>query len=480
MDFDRSQLYIDGEFVASHGNDRIELVEAATEKPLGVSASAHDRDIDSAVAAARAAFPSWSRTSANDRADVLSRFAAALRSRSRETSALVSRENGMPITLSNTANGRTPAALVDYYAKLIRDQDVEEARPHKNGHTIVRREPRGVVAAIAAWNYPQALAIMKIAPALAAGCTVVFKASPETALDAFVFADAAQEAALPDGVLNIVPGGREAGAYLVAHPGVDKVAFTGSTAAGRAIGEVCGRLLRPVSLELGGKSAAIVLDDVDIDAMAGNLYGASFINNGQTCHLSSRILAPSTRYEEVVGAVSALASSLKVGNPLDTSTMIGPMVSAAHRDRVLGYIERGISDGARLTAGGGAPADHPVGFFVQPTVFADVRNDAVIAQEEIFGPVLSIIKYDSVDDAVRIANDSDFGLGGTVWSTDEDRATDIARRVETGTIGINDYTLDLGSPFGGVKASGIGRELGPEGLTGYQHLKSIYRVGPAS
>jgi aldehyde dehydrogenase (NAD+) len=294
-----------------------------------------------------------------------------------------------------------------------------------------------------------------------------------------VFAEAAAEAGLPPGVLNIVAGGVEAGAHLVAHAGIDKVAFTGSTAAGRAIGEICGRLMRPATLELGGKSAAIILDDADLDATIRGLRSASFVNNGQTCHLSSRILAPRSRYDEVVEAMAALAESLVVGDPLDRSTEIGPLVSERQRERVLDYIEIGKAGGATLVAGGSIPKDQSRGWFVAPTVFAGVDNSDRIAQEEIFGPVLAVIAYDDDAHAVEIANDSDFGLAGTVWSTDTERATDVARAVHTGTIGVNDYQLDIRAPFGGVKASGLGRELGPEGLDAYRTVKSIYRVGPA-
>jgi aldehyde dehydrogenase (NAD+) len=269
------------------------------------------------------------------------------------------------------------------------------------------------------------------------------------------------------------------GAHLVGHPGVDKVAFTGSTGAGRAIGEVCGRLMRPVTLELGGKSAAIILDDADLDATMKGLRNASFVNNGQTCHLSSRILAPRSRYDEVVDAVAALAQGLTVGDPLDKATDIGPMVSERQRQRVLDYIGIGQASGAKLVAGGAVPKDQPRGWFVSPTVFAGVSNSDRLAQEEIFGPVLAVIPYDGDAEAVELANDSDFGLAGTVWSTDVERATEVARSVQSGTVGVNDYQLDIAAPFGGVKASGLGRELGPEGLAAYQTIKSIYRRAPA-
>jgi acyl-CoA reductase-like NAD-dependent aldehyde dehydrogenase len=472
-----ARVFVDGRF--RNAVEGQSVIEAATGEPLGNGSAATESEIDEAVAAARGSLAGWSATPAEERAEVLVRFADALVARAAETNELCTRENGMPIRLSRGANGIFPAAILRYYAGLIGDASDEEIRPSMIGHTIVRREPVGVVAAITPWNYPQALAAMKIAPALAAGCTMVLKAAPETALDALIFGEAAHAAGLPPGVLNIVAGGPVAGAHLVQHPGVDKVAFTGSTAAGRVIGEMCGRLIRPVTLELGGKSAAIILDDADLDATMKGLRSASFVNNGQTCHLSSRILAPRSRYAEVVDAVAALADGLTVGDPLEKSTDIGPLVSARQRERVLDYIEIGKSEGAKVVAGGSVPADHPRGWYVSPTVFAEVQNSARIAQEEIFGPVLAVIAYDTERQAIDIANDSEFGLGGTVWSADADRATDVARAVRTGSIGVNDYALDLQSPFGGVKSSGIGRELGPEGLAAYQTLKSIYRVGPA-
>jgi aldehyde dehydrogenase (NAD+) len=472
-----ARLFIDGKFRTA---DKVApVIEAATGDPLGDGSAATESEIDDAVAAARAALDGWRSTPADERADVLNRLADALQSRAADTNELCTRENGMPIRLSRGANGVFPATVLRYYAEMITKSGVEEIRPSLIGHTIVRREPIGVVGAITPWNYPQALAAMKIAPALASGATMVLKAAPETALDALIFGDAAAEAGLPPGVLNIVAGGPACGAYLVGHPGIDKVAFTGSTAAGRLIGEMCGKLMRPVTLELGGKSAAIVLDDADLLATVRGLKNASFANNGQTCYLNSRILAPRSRYDEVVDAVAALAEGLTVGDPLEKSTDIGPLVSSRQRERVLNYIDVGKSEGAKLVAGGSVPADQPRGWFVAPTVFANVHNSARIAQEEIFGPVLTVIAYDTDRDAVDIANDTEFGLGGSVWSSDTERATEIARAVRTGTIGVNDYQMDIQAPFGGVKASGIGRELGPEGLAAYQTLKSIYLVGPA-
>jgi aldehyde dehydrogenase (NAD+) len=328
------------------------------------------------------------------------------------------------------------------------------------------------------WNYPQTLAMFKLAPLLAAGCTVVMKPSPETVLDSLLLAEAILEAGLPAGVVNIVPAGREVGAYLVEHVDVDKIAFTGSSASGRLIARRCGELLRPVTLELGGKSAAIVLDDADLAGATEALFGATMMNNGQTCVNCTRVLAPRARYDEVVEVFGGLADALVVGDSLDPATQVGPMASARQRDRVEGYIEKGRAEGGRIVAGGGRPPEQHRGWFVQPTIFADVANSDTIAREEIFGPVLAVIPYDGVDQAVAIANDSEFGLGGSVWSRDPERARDVARRVQTGTIGINHYVLDPAAPFGGVKASGIGRELGPEGLEAYLQLQSIYTAAP--
>ena len=293
-----------------------------------------------------------------------------------------------------------------------------------------------MIAAIVPWNFPVALAMTKIAPALAAGCTIVIKPSPGTVLDSYILAEAAIEAELPAGVINWVAADRDVGAYLVSHPDVDKVAFTGSTAAGRIIARECGQLLRPVTLELGGKSAAIILDDADLDQLVENLPMASFLNNGQTCFASTRILAPRSRYAEIIDAVASVSAQLNIGDALDPATQIGPMASSAHRDRVEHYIAKGCGE-ARLVTGGGRPKKTGRGWFVEPTVFADVDNKAVIAQEEIFGPVLAIIPYDDEAEAVRIANDSAFGLGGTVWSRDEVHALEVASRIQTGTIGIN-------------------------------------------
>ena len=476
VSLDTDKLFIGGDWVPSRGTGRIEVVSPSTEEHVGSVPDGTEADIDVSVAAARRTFDDptgWSSWSPADRADVLERLAEALEARAEETAHRVSMQNGMPISIALELEAVFPAMLARYYADLIRSTKLEEERAGLLGGMIrVARKPVGVIAAIVPWNYPQTLAMFKLAPAIAMGCTVVIKPSPETVLDSLLLAEAAEEAGVPAGVLNIVPAGREVGAYLVAHPGVDKVAFTGSTAAGRSIAEVCGRLLRPVSLELGGKSAAIVLEDADLSQAGEALFGATLLNNGQTCYLGTRVLAPRSRYEEVVDTFAAIAKGMTVGDALDPATTIGPMVSSRHRDRVEGYIRTAREQGARLVTGGGRPEGR--GWFVQPTVFADVSNDQTIAREEVFGPVLSIIPYDREEDAVRIANDSEYGLGGSVWTSDADHGTDIARRIQTGTIGVNHYLPDPAAPFGGVKGSGLGRELGPEGLVAYQQLQSIY------
>ena len=477
MSIDYRQLYIGGQWSDPAKTETIDVHSPTTEEQIGSVPRGSETDVDTAVAAARAAFDDpdgWPNWSPAQRGEVLERFAAELEARGEETARRVSMQNGMPIWLAQQFEAGFPPLLLRYYSGLMNAMPVEEARPGMLGGTaLVSRQPVGVVAAITPWNVPQGISFLKIAPALAAGCTMVLKPAEETVLDAFLMAEAALAAGLPAGVLNVVPGGRELGAYLVAHPGIDKVSFTGSTAAGRAIGETCGRLLRPVTLELGGKSAAIVLDDADLGANIESFFGVTLLNNGQICWLNTRVLAPRSRYSEIVDTVTALAAGLTIGDPLDPETKIGPLVSSRQRDRVEGYIAKGKQEG-RLTTGGGRPKGLDRGWFVEPTVFADMTNTAQVSCEEIFGPVLSVIPYDDEAEAVAIANDSNYGLGGTVWSSDVERAASVARKVRSGTVGVNHYTNDPVAPFGGIKDSGIGRELGPEGLDAFQVFKTIY------
>jgi acyl-CoA reductase-like NAD-dependent aldehyde dehydrogenase len=479
---DHDKLFIGGEWVVPSSDARIEVISSSTEERIGSVPEAAEADVDAAVDAARRAFddPSgWATWEPSARADAIERLANILEGRGEEIAQRVSAQNGMPISLSRQVEAVFPPMLLRYYAGLVRATPMIELRDGLLGGQIsVERSPLGVVGAIVPWNYPETLLAFKLAPGLAAGCCFVIKPSPETVLGSFVLSECIAEAGIPVGVVNFVPGGREIGAYLVQHPRIDKVAFTGSTPAGRAIAEVCGRLLRPVTLELGGKSAAIFLDDAELANAAEALVMATLLNNGQTCVLSTRILAPRTRYDEIVGTFGAIAGGLKVGPALEETTQIGPMASKTHRERVLGYIEQGKADGARVVVGGGAPADLDRGWFVSPTIFADVDPGHTIAREEIFGPVLAVIPYDTVDEAVAIANDSPYGLAGTVWSGDPDHALSVARRVQTGAIGINHFMLDPAAPFGGVKDSGLGKELGPEGLVAYQRIQTVYLTPP--
>jgi aldehyde dehydrogenase (NAD+) len=479
MTMDRDTFFIGNEWVKPASDRRFSLINASTEEVIARVPEGCEADVDAAVAAARKAFAAsgWADAAPAERAAVMERFMAALAARGEAIARAVSMQNGMPVSLSGLLEGQFSIGVVQYYAELAKAMGQPDVRPSQMGkETLVEGTPVGVVAAIVPWNFPVTLALNKIAPAMAAGCTLVIKPSPGTVLDSYLLAEAALEAGVPAGVLNWVAADREVGAYLVSHPGVDKVAFTGSTGAGRLIARTCGELLRPVSLELGGKSAAILLDDADIGAFLQGVPMACMLNNGQACYNGTRVLAPRGRYGEVVDALAGFASSLTVGDALDPATHVGPMASAAHRDKVESYIAIGKSE-ARLAAGGGRPKDRNQGWFVEPTIFADVDNSSRIAQEEIFGPVLAVIPYDGEDDAVRIANDSQFGLGGSVWSADSAHATDVARKVASGTVGVNGYMPSLGAPFGGVKASGLGREFGPEAIGAYQNTKSIYVMG---
>jgi acyl-CoA reductase-like NAD-dependent aldehyde dehydrogenase len=480
-DVDRTDLFIGGIWQKPATDRRITVRSATTEEVIGSVPEATEADVDRAVAAARRAFDDprgWSTWDPAARAAVIDKLADEVQARADETVRVISMQNGMPITIARALEAPYPAATLRYYADLARTQAIEEERPGIFvARTTVRRMPIGVVAGIVPWNVPQSLTMTKLAPALAAGNTIILKPSPETVLDAFLLADAVAAAGVPEGVVSILPGGRELGAYIVSHPGIDKVAFTGSTAGGRAVAKACAELLRPVSLELGGKSAAIILDDADLDLekMGQSFFASTLANNGQVCFLGTRVLAPRRRYDEVVDVLAALMQFSPVGDPLDDATLIGPMASKNQQKRVSSYIEIGKSEGGRVVVGGsGRPDGWDRGHFVRPTLFADLDNTSRVAREEIFGPVLTVIGYDDDSDAVRIASDSDYGLGGSVWSTDDDRAMAVARAVQTGTIGINGYIPDIGAPFGGVKQSGYGKEFGAEGLAAYQQVKSIY------
>ncbi|MFI0372503.1 aldehyde dehydrogenase [Actinomadura sp. 1N219] len=473
---EHDRLFIGGEWAAPSGTGTIDVISPHTEEVIGRVPEGTAADMDAAVAAARRAFDDgpWPRMTPAERAEIVGRLSAIYAERQGGMAELVTAEMGSPILFSVFGQAAIPQMVLQYYVDLAAAYTWEDERPGMLGPVTVTREPVGVVAAIVPWNVPQFTLMLKLAPALIAGCTVVAKPSPETPLDSYLLAEWIEEAGIPAGVVNIVPAGREVGAHLVAHPDVDKVSFTGSTAAGRKIGEVCGRQLKRVTLELGGKSAAIILDDADLASTVEGFKMASLMNNGEACAAQTRILASRRRYDEVADALATMVGGLAVGDPADYGTEIGPLVARRQQERVENYIRVGQDEGAKLITGG-LNRPHERGWYVAPTVFGDVGNDMRVAREEIFGPVLVLIPYDDEDDAVRIANDSDYGLGGSVWTSDADHGVDVARRIRTGSCGVNMYTLDPNTPFGGYKSSGLGRELGPEGLHAYLEHKSIPR-----
>ena len=477
------QLYVAGEWAPPSTTETIDVVSPHTEEVIATVPAAGAEDVDRAVSAARLAFDEgpWPRLDPAERIDAVRRLSASYAERRGEMATLITAEMGAPASFSRFAQATLPMMLLNTFCDIASAYQWEGTRTGAYGEDIIlRREPTGVVVAIVPWNMPQFLIAGKLAPALLAGCPIIIKPAPETPLDALLLAELVDGLGLPPGLVSVLPGGREVGELLVGHPGVDKVAFTGSTAAGRQVAARCGQSLTRVSLELGGKSAAIVLDDADPAEVAQGVRVAGLMNSGQACVAQTRVLVPSSRYDEVVDALASMVEALPTGDPSDRATEIGPLVTRRQQERVRGFIERGEKDGARLVVGGaGRPEGLDTGWYVQPTLFADVDNGMAIAREEIFGPVLSVIPYGDGDEAVRIANDSDYGLSGSVWTSDADRGLEVARRVRTGSFGVNQpYSMDPAAPFGGMKASGIGRELGREGLEGYLEVKSI-SVAPA-
>jgi betaine-aldehyde dehydrogenase len=465
--------------VAPEGTDTIGVISPVSEEVIAHVPDGTEADIDKAVAAARIAFDRgpWPRMAPAERGEILRKAAAQIMAEMADLAEIITREMGAPITFSNLGQVMAPMMIFNYYADLAGTFAFDEVRDGLlNPKVLVTKEPVGVVGAIAPWNVPLFIAAAKLAPSLAAGCTVVYKPAPETPLDAFRLAEIFEECGLPKGVLSVVPAGREVSEHLVKHPGVDKISFTGSGVGGKRIGGLCGERLKRCTLELGGKSAAIILDDAELATTIPTLLPNAIMNNGQACIAQTRILAPRARYAEVVDAVVSGVSAMKVGDPMDPATEVGPVVAERQRTRIEGYLDSGREEGATVAIGGGRPggSDFAKGWYVEPTVFTDVDNKMKIAQEEIFGPVLVVIPYDGDDNAVEIANDSNYGLCGSVWTNDNDRGLGIARQVRTGTYMLNSFApIDFATPFGGFKESGVGREFGPEGLESFLEKKSI-------
>lgn len=465
------KLYIDGQWTAPQSSELIHVENPTTTERLTSIPAASVEDVDRAVRAARAAFPRWARTTRAERAELLARLQDLLGKRQEEIAQTIATDVGTPIRIASRIQATLPVTDLGVYVDLLREEQPEE----RVGNSLVVREPAGVVAAITPWNYPLHQVTAKIGPALAAGCTVVVKPSEVAPLSVYQLFEAIDEAGFPPGVINLVTGyGPVVGEALATHPDVDVVSFTGSVAAGARVSELAARSIKRVTLELGGKSANVVLDDADLATAVKVGVANAFLNAGQTCTAWTRLLVPETRNDEAVALAVRFAEGFAPGDPLDPATKLGPLVSAAQRDRVRGYIETGVRQGARLATGG---ADAPVGFeqgyFVAPTVFADVSPDATIAQEEIFGPVLSVIPFRDDADALAIANGTRFGLHGAVWSADADRALAFAREVRTGQIDVNGGAYNPLAPFGGYKSSGIGREMGRQGLDEFTEIKSI-------
>lgn len=472
-------LFIGGKWTAPSTDQVIEVHCPATGEYVGKVPLAAKADVDAAVAAARAAFDSgpWPSTPPAERAAIIAAAIKLMEERKEQFTSLLAAETGQPPMGVETMHWMSSLGALNFFAGPAVDEvSWEEVRTGAYGQTIVRREPLGVVGAIVAWNVPLFLAVNKLGPALLAGCTVVLKPAAETPLSANLLAQAFADAGLPDGVLSVVPGGVETGQALTSNADVDVFSFTGSSAVGKEIGKRAAEMLKPCTLELGGKSAAIVLEDVDLASAVPMLVFSGIMNTGQACVAQTRILAPRSRYEEIVDAVKNFVTAMPVGVPSDPAAQVGALISEKQRERVEGYIAKGIEEGARLVCGGSRPEgreDLAGGYFVQPTVFADVDNSMTIAQEEIFGPVLSIIAYDTEDDAIKIANDSVYGLAGSVWTSDVPRGIEISQKIRTGTYAINWYAFDPCCPFGGYKNSGIGRENGKEGVEHFTQQKSV-------
>jgi aldehyde dehydrogenase (NAD+) len=472
------ELFIGGRWQKPASLRQMTVISPHSQEPIGHVQAAGPEDVDAAVSLARRAFDHgpWPRLDVAERMAKVEELAAVYARHTDEMADLITAEMGSPRSFSRLGQAAAAVALIHLALAAARDFPWQERRQGVLGEVHLHRAPVGVVGAIVPWNVPQFLIMPKLIPALIAGCTVIIKPAPETPLDALWLAEMIEQIGLPEGVVSVLPGGTDVGEALVRHPGVDKISFTGSSAVGRRIATICGEQLKRVSLELGGKSAAIILDDADVAKTVAGLKSASLMNNGQACVAQTRILVSERRHDEVVEALAEMMAGLQVGDPADEATDIGPLFAQRHQRQVQDYIRSGQQEGARIVLGGLNTAQKALperGWYVQPTLFVDATNDMRIAREEIFGPVLTVLRYRDEDDAIRIANESDYGLAGSVWTADIAHGLQIAAGVRTGTYGINMYTLDIGAPFGGFKQSGIGREFGAEGLDEYVELQTV-------
>ncbi|MFL5824684.1 MAG: aldehyde dehydrogenase family protein [Solirubrobacteraceae bacterium] len=467
----RDKFFIGGAWVSPAGEGTIDVIDPTTEEVFGRVPEGTPEDVDKAVASAREAFEAWSQVPVQDRAEACAAIGAGLYSRQEEIATLISREMGMPIRLSQMIQAGLPVMSFSSQPQLMGEVAWEE----QIGNSLVVREPVGVVGAITPWNYPLHQICAKVAPAITAGCTIILKPSEVTPLNAFLLADVVEEVGLPPGVFNLVCGyGPVVGEAMSAHPGIDMISFTGSTRAGRQVAANAAQTVKRVALELGGKSPNVILDDADLQKAVVDGVQKCFLNSGQTCSALTRMVVPREKLPMVEEIARQTAEAYKPGGPFDEGTTLGPIVSETQRERVLSYIQKGIDEGAKLVTGGvEAPEGLPNGYFVRPTVFSEVTEDMTIAREEIFGPVLVIQPYEDEDDAVRIANATDYGLAGGVWSADEDHAKEVARRLRTGQVEINGGAFNPLAPFGGYKQSGHGRELGRLGLEEFLTVKAM-------
>lgn len=475
----RDKFFINGQWAAPSSKETIDVHSAGTGEVMGKVPAGAEKDIEAAVAAARAAFEGWSATPSARRAEFLQKISDGLKARAAELSATIAQEVGMPIKMASRIQAGLPIANFANYSKILTGFSFEQ----KTGNSLVVREPVGVVGAITPWNYPLHQIALKVAPALAAGCTVVLKPSEIAPFNAFILAEVVEAAGLPKGVFNLVTGfGPAAGEALVRHPQVDMISFTGSTRAGKRISEVAAQTVKRVALELGGKSASVILEDADLAAAVKGTVNGCYLNSGQTCTALTRMLVPASKYDEAAKLAVEAARGFTLGDPMSEATRLGPLSSQMQLDRVREYIRKGLAEGAELLTGG---ADKPEGiegkcadgYFVKPTIFGRVTNSMTIAQEEIFGPVLSIITYKDEEEAVRIANDSPYGLAGAVWSADDARAQKVARRIRAGQVDVNGGAFNMNAPFGGFKQSGHGREAGTYGLEEFLEYKSLQLKG---